>query len=294
VAAGEDGTPKILLNNDDNDPYSLRTWVSQVPNTELAPAQIKTLPVTLTVPANASPGGHYGVVRFTGTAPSLTGSNGVSLSASLGALMLVTVSGKITENLSIKHFTVDQNGKPGSLFQSGPLNFVELLDDTGNVHLQPTGAVAITDMFGRSLATLSVNVPPFNILPDSMRKFDQSLNKSVIGSKRLFGRYTAKLTLTYGTSKKVVSESIVFWVIPFKLIGIIILILVVGFFALRFGLKRYNRHILAKANGSSHKRPPQPPKPPQAPKSPPSPPPQASRPTSPSKQQHPPRRPFIQ
>src|ERR1700692_3700935 len=28
VAAGENGTPKIILNNDTNDPYSLKSWVA--------------------------------------------------------------------------------------------------------------------------------------------------------------------------------------------------------------------------------------------------------------------------
>src|SRR4051812_38713195 len=28
VAAGEDGTPKVLLNDDSNNPYSMKSWVS--------------------------------------------------------------------------------------------------------------------------------------------------------------------------------------------------------------------------------------------------------------------------
>src|SRR4051812_29010594 len=90
VATGETGTPKVILDNNTNDPYSMKAWVAPIPTLQLVPKQIKTLTISINVPSNASPGGHYGVVRFTGTAPSINGGNGVTLSASIGALMLLT------------------------------------------------------------------------------------------------------------------------------------------------------------------------------------------------------------
>lgn len=249
VASGEDGTPKLLLNNEGNDPYSLKGWVSPLPNLLLVPKQIKTMSVTLNVPANASPGGHYGVIRFTATPAELQGT-GVSLSASLGALLLVTVNGNITENLVVQEFSVNHAGKTGSIFQSGPLQFVERFKNTGNVHVEPVGQVTITDMFGKKLAAVNVNLPPGNVLPASIRKFEQPLDKTVIGNKKLFGRYTAKLSVTYGTSKKVLTASLVFWVIPYRLIAVLIVILIAGFFALRFFLRRYNRRVIERARRS--------------------------------------------
>lgn len=248
VASGESGTPKVLLNNTSNNPYSVQGWVEPLPTLQLVPKQIKTLPITINVPANASPGGHYGVIRFTATAPSINGSNGVSLSASIGALMLLTVSGKITESLSVKSFSVSHNGTTGTLFSSGPLAFSEVLTNNGNVHVQPIGLVTIKDMFGRKLATLPVNQPPGNILPASSRKFTQSLDNSVIGSKHLFGHYTATLSLTYGTTKKTLTAQTSFWVIPFKTVAIVIIILIAGFFAIRYGIRRYNRAVVKRAN----------------------------------------------
>ncbi len=258
VADGETGTPKVLLNNNDNDPYSLKGWVAALPTLQLIPKQIKTLPVTFHIPANASPGGHYGVIRFTATAPSLQGS-GVSLSASLGALVLLTVNGKITENLNVQEFSVNHNGQTGTFFSAGPVNFVERFKNTGNVHVQPTGQVTVTDMFGKELGAVNVNVPPGNILPQSIRKFSQPLDKTVIGNKKLFGRYTAKLKVTYGTSKKVLTASLVFWVIPYRTIGIIIVLLIAAFFILRYAIRRYNRRILEQAQ--KRQQPPRDPNP---------------------------------
>ncbi len=255
VASGQDGTPKVLLEADNNNPYGLKNWVTALPKLLLIPREIKSLPITIKVPADASPGGHYGVIRFTATAPSLEGS-GVSLSASLGSLILLTVSGKTNQKLVVSQFTVNKGGKTGSLFESGPLNFVEVLKNEGNVHVQPTGQVVIKDMFGKKVAAVNVNVPPGNVLPGSSRKFTQPLDKTVIGKKVLFGRYTANLKVVYGADKQVLTDSITFWVIPYKTVGIIILALVAIFFALRFALRRYNRYILKQ--GRNNQQPPQP------------------------------------
>lgn len=254
VAAGEDGTPKVILDNNTPDPYSMRSWVVPPASVSLVPRQIQTLPVTINIPANASPGGHYAVIRFTGTAPSLTGT-GVSLSASLGALVLLTVSGNIVNNLSLASFTVSHNGKTGSIFQSGPLDFSVRLKNSGNVHELPTGQIAIKDMFGRKLASLNVNLPPKNVLPSSIRKFDSSLDSSVIGNKRLFGRYKAELTMTYGKDQKV-TGSLSFWVIPYKLIAIIVAAIIIIFFALRYAIRRYNRYIINRTNRQPPQQPP--------------------------------------
>jgi len=65
--------------------------------------------------------------------------------------------------------------------------------------------------------------------------------------------YTADLTVTYGSDKQTLTSSLTFWVIPYTLIGIIIIALVGGFIALRVLIKRYNRHIISKAK-SQHRK----------------------------------------
>lgn len=257
VASGEGGTPKILTGNDSNNPFSLKNWIAPVPQFTLSPKQVLKLPVTITVPKDASPGGHYGVIRFTGVPPQLKGS-GVSLSASLGALVLLTVRGKLINNLSIKEFSVNKDGKTGKVFQSTPINFIVRLQNNGNVQEAPSGRIIITDMFGKTVAGTNINVPPHYILPDSTREFTTSLNKSNLGTKKLFGLYHAKLTVAYGTgstTEQVVTGSITFWVIPYEMIGIIIALLIIVFFAIRFWLKHYKRRIINQTSQRQHRKP---------------------------------------
>lgn len=245
VAAGEDGTPKILLNNDSNNPYSLKKWVSPLPSLLLAPHQIKNLTVTFHVPANASPGGHYGVIRFSGVPPELH-STGVSLQASLGSLVLITVRGNIKHALSVQEFSVNKNGKTGKLFQSAPVNFVEKIKNTGNVHEEPNGLVTIKNMFGKIVGAVNVNQPPKNVLPGSTRKFSEPVDKTAYGNSHLFGRYTATMDLKYASGQELRATTS-FWIIPYKLISMVVAILVGGFFGLRQLMRRHDRRVMEQA-----------------------------------------------
>lgn len=252
IAAGEDGTPKILLEDGEPNPYSLKNWVAPLAQMTLEPRQIKNLPIVIKVPADAAPGSYYGVVRFTATPPELE-DTGVSLSASLGALVFLRVNGAAKEGMEIVDFYANNGGKPGTLFESTPIKFVERLKNTGNIHEQPAGQVVITDMFGNKIAAVNVNLPPRSILPQSVRKFEQPLDSSVIGDKMLFGRYTAELRITYGSNKQTVTSSLAFWVVPWRMIIAVIIVLVVGFFLLRFLIARYNQSIINRA-GNSRRR----------------------------------------
>lgn len=245
VAAGEDGIPKIILDESVESPYSLKTWVSTPAQMTLKSRELKTLPVTISVPSNASPGGYYGVIRFTSNPPELEGT-GVALSASVGALIILKVNGEAKQQLSIQEFSTSKNGTTGWFFEAVPIQFTERIKNSGNIHEEPTGLVTVTDMFGNKVVNLMINQPPGKILPDSIRKFTQPLDSTSIGNRILFGLYHADLTVNYGDGQTAKS-SLSFWVIPYTLIIICIFGLVAGFFLLRYLIKRYNRAIIARS-----------------------------------------------
>lgn len=243
-AKDEKGDPEILLNETGASRYSLKYWITAVPSLTLTSEQVQTLTIPIAVPANAEPGGHYGVIRFTGLPPSVSGT-GVSLAASLGALVLMRVSGAITEQLQNVQFFANQNGHTSRFFEYGPVTITERIKNTGNVHVQPVGNVKVYDTFGRKISQMAINNPPHSILPDSIRRFDQTLNKHY-----LFGHYKATYSVVYGNSKKTLSSSMTFWVIPWRLIIIILAILLALVLLIRQGIKRYNRYIVGRAKRS--------------------------------------------
>ena len=253
TANGEDGTPKILLDQKDPTPYSIVKWISPIPSLTLEPKQLKKVPVTIKIPADASPGGYYGVIRFSGTPPDID-TSGVSLSASLGTLVMLRVKGDAKEQLETLDFmTTGTDGKASSLFEGIPFNFVERLKNTGNVYEQPTGRILISDIFGKPVAVVNVNLEQRNILPGTTRKFTQTLDKSGLGDRFLFGFYKAKLTLDYG-NKQTVTSSLSFWVIPYKIILLAILLIIGLIIGGRIFLRRYTDRAVGKSRGKSRRR----------------------------------------
>lgn len=253
TAAGLDGTPDLIFDDEETtSPYSLREWIAPVPQLLLQPREVRQVPVTINVPADASPGAHFGVIRFTGTPPDLE-DTGVSLSASLGALVLMRVNGAVKEGLSLEKFFATHNDISGPVFEGAPIKFSTHVKNTGNTFEAPTGNIMIKNMFGKPIAAVNINLEKRNVLPASTREFTGLLDKSVIGNKMLFGRYTAQLKLTYGTNKQTLGGTMSFWVIPYKLIGGVIAALVGGFFLLRLLIGRYNRRIINQAQKSKTK-----------------------------------------
>ncbi len=241
-AKDETGTPEVILDDSETSSgFSFKRWVSLPQNIPLKTKESKVVSVDVNVPAEAEAGGHYGVVRFTGVPPGEENSN-VSIAASVGVLVLARVDGTITESLQLKDFYIAKNNKRTSLAQNGPIDIVERIQNNGNVHVKPEGTITVKNMFGSTVASLPISKPARNILPDSTRKFTQTF-----GKKWMFGKYTARLEANYGYTNKTLTSSFTFWVIPYKLILISLLIIVLLFFILRKGLKYYNNKIVQKA-----------------------------------------------
>lgn len=254
ASSSENGNPSVSIDNKEPDPYSMIDWFKPVNQMTLKAKQMVTIPVSIKIPSNAAPGGYYAAVRFTGRPAELDGT-GVSLSASIASLVLMKVNGAAKESMSLEEYSVRQNAITGGLFESMPIQFTTRLKNQGNIHEQPSGYIDIKDMFGKQVVSLSVNADRRNVLPASIRKFETTLDNTAVGNRILFGRYTADLSLTYGANNTVIKKQISFWVIPYRIIGLIILALVVAFFLLRFLIRRYNRAIVAKAQGTSAKKP---------------------------------------
>lgn len=247
----EDGKPKLLLEETGETRYSLKYWVQGVPDMRLAPGKDGQAKIAIKVPANAEPGGHFGVIRFTAVPPELEGT-GVSLSASVGTLVLLRVSGQVTDKVSVAELSTGQmvsigggpvyEFKKGGFFEHGPVTFLVRLKNEGSVHEKVQGTIEVKDTFGQRVGAVSVNAKGGNVLPDSIRRFEETLDK-----KALFGRYTAKLNMSYLDGKQKVTAEKVFWVIPWKMVLLAIIGLVVLVWLLRLGIRRYNEHIIAQA-----------------------------------------------
>ncbi len=252
-AQGEGGEPKIDVDQVEPSPYSIKPWMQPLQQLNMKPKEIQKLPVVIKVPKDAAPGGYWGVIRFTATPPGVEGT-GVALSASLGSLIFVRVNGDARESMGIEQFYVSEPGKDtsASLFESTPVDFVLRIKNNGTVHEQPISRITVKDAFGREVAVVNMNLEARNVLPGSIRKYTEPLDKGALGTTMLFGKYTAEITSTFGSGdkKQTVVSKVDFWVIPYRLILLVVLGLVLLFFVLRTVIKNYNRRITRRVRTS--------------------------------------------
>lgn len=237
----ESGAPQILIGENLPSTASVVDWVTTEQEFTLQSRESRTILASITIPSDAEPGGHYGAIRFSGRAPELQ-ETGVGLSASAGMLMLIRVSGEINESANVaSFFTANADGQ-SFFFENSPIKFVTRIKNDGNIHVKPIGSIELRDMFGNIVSTMPVNDSKSNVLPSSIRKFENEYK-----SDWMFGLYTANLTLGYGTTGQAITNSITFWVIPYKLILIVLLVLFTVVFIARKLIKVYNRRIIEKA-----------------------------------------------
>lgn len=240
-AKDETGNPEILLNDkEDNSTYSLKNWISPIGSLTLKSKESRTVSFSIDVPSNAEAGGHYGVIRFSGLPPDV-GNKNVAINASVGVLILTRVEGNLNEGLKLQDFYVAQNGKKKVVLEGTPFTIVTRVQNSGNVHVKPIGHVTVKNFFGKTISTLEYGDNTKNVLPNSTRRFDQELK-----NKWLFGRYTMSLEAAYGTTGKVLIGSASFWVIPYKLILVILVLSVLAFIFSKRALKKYHARILRK------------------------------------------------
>ena len=251
ASSRENGEPVLILDDDKFAPsHSLKRYINPIADVAIPAGSSKDVKVTITVPKDAAGGGYFGAVRFAPT--DRDGSDKqVSLSASVGSLILVKVPGDIAENLKLESFDVrdGRNASAGSsFFVSGKnLHAVARFKNSGNVHLQPFGKVTLKKG-GKVISSVEINneEPRTNVLPDSIRRYPVKLDK--VGS---WGRYTVEGNFGYGTNGQLLTGSTSFMIVPVGMIvaGIALLGLVVfALFALPRVIKRYNAGVVRRAN----------------------------------------------
>lgn len=246
----ESGEPALIL-----DPtqfassHSLKRFITPSGNFTLAPGQQKNIPIVITIPANAAGGGYYGAVRFAPATSSVGPNQNLSLAGSVGSLVLVKVPGNIKEQLSIASFDVRLANNPSTFFTTNKgLTATIRFQNEGNIQEEPFGKILLRNRSGKVLATYELNNvnPPGNVLPDSTRKFNVTLDH--VGS---FGQYKLEGNFGYGSGGQLLSASTTFYVIPLSLIwGFIIfaLLLIFIIFGMPKLIKAYNKRVLRNAS----------------------------------------------
>ncbi len=233
IVQDDTGTP-VKVTTDASGRFLASPWFS-LDQQELVvpPNESVQLIVLITAPSNALPGGHYAGIYFE---PKLKRGASRTISyttTQVGSLFALNVEGDIKYDAIIKDFRTKSY-----LSEFGPIDFDLIIENQSDTHISPTTQVTITDMVGRELETIKFD--SVNIFPFTQRSLQARWNQTWG-----FGRYHAQATMTYGDAGLTTSRSLYFWIVPYRLIlaiVVIILVLLATYISIRRHLIHQNDH----------------------------------------------------
>ncbi len=230
-----DGKTPVPVNGLRDSRWSLASWL-EVPNatTVLPPGVSQSVPILIRVPGDALPGGRYAMVMHQ---PVL--GDGITLSAGetggqaavnqrVGTLVYVRVSGEVNEEAHIRNITI-----PG-ISEFGPVPISFEIENLSDIHVRPQTQIRISNMLGQEVEVITVESQ--NVFPYSLREFSTQWDR-VWG----LGRYTAHFMTVYGEQGNTISASYNFWIVPYKLI-LAVLVLLLALLGIFISIRRHIRH----------------------------------------------------
>lgn len=259
---GEEGYQKFLPIKEGDD-FGVASWIKyEENNIVVSPKGSKKFTFTVDVPENADPGGHYASIYFSvgqlveeGAENSMVG-----VEAQIHSLILVRVAGDIMEKAEIESFGI-RDGKTS--INRLPVALVWKLKNSGNVHVRAQGNIEIKDAFGRRIELIDANPKNYRTLPEATRKIEtwwgDMPNADGGGSGNFFqeakkefsnfaiGKYNAKLDIVYGEgNKNFLSKEISFWIIPWRILVLALIVFVVFVAVIILFVRKYNKWIVRK------------------------------------------------
>jgi hypothetical protein len=187
------------------------------------------IPVTVSVPAGAEAGGRYASVLVSTVTPvekSPVGSGetkgGVPLITQTGTLIYVRIPGEVKTEGSLTDF---KTNRFWGIYSYGKNVLFDLIfTNTGKIHLRPGGQIAVKNMFGQEVRIIDLET--WFVMPGAVRlrevKLVQDEKKDDVF---MLGRYTAEAKIVRGYGTEVDTKKIAFWVLPWPLLLLTLIII---------------------------------------------------------------------
>jgi hypothetical protein len=201
---------------------------------------------SISVPPDAEPGGHYGVIFFQDVREPPPG-QGATPAPRIGSLILLTVPGDILREGSITAFEIGSDyfslwappeGEPAKWPSRGIKYHLEI-QNTGNVHITTYAEIRYWPRFGFGSGTVELGL--MTILPGTVRYYD-----GYLPGPPALGIFKAEAIMQYGPDQATFdverrAEA------GFKVIPVIwIVLIVLGAAALIWGMSRLFRRLKGK------------------------------------------------
>lgn len=248
-----------------------------VENVKLDNTNATKIKFKINVPKDAEYGGHYAAIMVSINDPKKTllpDQGNIAFSADPGTLILLNVKGKVSRDLTLTAFkTTDPYVTAKNdqwMFEWMPVEFTTELENKGNTHAFPMGNIIVyqgenvvqklsfneaqsailresTRVYSTVMDTGFVFNEPIKVSGNASSKDSNGNTKTQLAfnwdklSKQFFGPFKAKLLLVYDDDgiKKNILEEKEFWILPWKLI-LAVIILIAGYIFVKSKLKEKN------------------------------------------------------
>lgn len=204
----DEGLP-IFSQETEVTPFELSAWIT-LPETQitLAAHDSTAVPFVVHVPANATPGSHFGGV-FVDARPPKQRTTGSGIGLKVGSIINLRISGDVNEEAQLREFSTSHivYGSAASV------DFNTRIANLGNSLLRPHGLIEITDMRGSKVGLVKLNDKGSGVFPATDKTFTETWEYDGVA----FGRYQAVVSVVYGEDgRKTISAATSFWVLPLK------------------------------------------------------------------------------
>lgn len=250
---GETGAPHFLEAKED-----LAVWLKTEEQVTLEPNELRKISFSITIPNTTEPGGYFAAIFWGMQPPSEEGGGQIVVGGKVGILVLLRVSGQVEEGGGLLDFYTKGKQK---FFTALPISFEYRVNNTGGDRMVPDGQIKIKNLFIIPSATLAANRKESSVLPSSTRKIEavwgqeatkqeEELGFFGMAFKELknfhFGYYTANLNVILGSDLKIEKASFSFFVFPWQLLLILLVILLIGGTLGFLGIRQYNKWLISR------------------------------------------------
>jgi hypothetical protein len=182
------GVPVFAKEEGERTVYEVAEWI-QIPTEPIKvfANQSLELPITITVPPEATPGSHFGGVFISAEPPKLR-EIGAGVGYEVVSIISLRINGDISDMARIRSFSTDK-----LVYGSKHVKFSAKIENQGNILIRPRGPVTITSMFSTKPVVISVNSSLAGVFPGTARDIEFAWDSDELG----FGRYEAILALAY-------------------------------------------------------------------------------------------------
>jgi hypothetical protein len=248
----EGGVPIFAEPSAERTGYEISDWITLDKSELFIPASgSDVVNFVLAVPADASPGSHFGGVIVSVEPPEIR-TSGASIGYEVANIVSIRIAGEANDRASLRQFSTTQY-----IYGETNVEFEARVENEGNTLVTPTGPLEIYNMFGKQVAILEFNDTMAGVYPktpqsDGLRSYNLTWSDPGLG----FGRYEAILSLVYGDEgkKNTISSTVTFWILPMNIVGPALLSLVFVFGLIYVLVRMYVRRSLAVLSAGSTRR----------------------------------------